>query len=483
MARFAAGVAGDPAPRPLRAGFLGLYGVGSMVEVLINFALNNFLLFYLTIVCGLSGAAAGLAALASLGVDAMIDPLVGSLSDNLHSPLGRRHPFLIGASLPAALALVLLFSIPQSLHGIGLFAYAVALSLALRISLSLFQVPYFALGAELTQNYVERSTIVAFRVAMGVAGTLAATVLSYRLFLAGPGGTTHRAAYQPLAWCFAAIIAASGLIAGFGTLGARPRLHPPPRGGGSSLAAFAAEIREIFRNPSFRILFTGCLVFFVAQGVAVPLTLHANTYFWRLSTEVIGDLTLVYTAGLTAGIFAMAWLSARLEKRTLAIGGLSLIVASQFTPVPLRIAGLLPTAGAVFAVLCVACVFLGVGVTAAVIGFQSMMADAADEHEHLFGSRREGLYFAGINLSAKASSGLGTLIAGVALDVIGFPHNLAARGASIHIAAGAVRELGLIYGPGAALLTFVAVLILTGYGLGKRRHGEILAALAQRRTE
>ena len=74
----------------------------------------------------------------------------------------------------------------------------------------------------------------------------------------------------------------------------------------------------------------------------------------------------------------------------------------------------------------------GIGASAALIGFQSMMADAADEHEILFGARREGLYFAGISLSAKASSGIGALIAGLVLDLIGFPHGLppaAERGA------------------------------------------------------
>ena len=57
-----------------------------------------------------------------------------------------------------------------------------------------------------------------------------------------------------------------------------------------------------------------------------------------------------------------------------------------------------------------------------------MMADAADEHEFLFGTRREGLYYAGLNFSAKAASGLGALVAGLALDLIAFPTNLAAHG-------------------------------------------------------
>ncbi|HEY2482717.1 MAG TPA: MFS transporter, partial [Caulobacteraceae bacterium] len=450
VADTAAGDAHTARSGRLGVGFLGVYASGALVETTITFALTNFLLFYLTIVCGLSGTLAGAVGLISLAVDACIDPLIGSLSDNLRTPLGRRHPFLIGASVPAGLALVLIFSIPSGLSGAGLFAYATVLSLALRFALSAFQVPYYALGAELSEDYVERSTIVAFRVGLAVVGTLVATVLSYRLFLAGPGGTTHREAYIPLAWCLGAIIAIAGLTSGFGTLRARGRLHGPPAASEKPLVRFIAEMKEIFRNRSFRVLFSSLLIFFVAQGVAGPLTLYANTYFWKISTVQIGDLTLIYTGGLAAGIVLAGLLARRLEKRTLVLTGLTSFMLAQLVPAPLRIAGLLPTPAAVMALLTVAVIMLGVGASFALIGFQSMMADAADEHEHLFGARREGLYFAGINFSAKTSSGLGVLIAGVVLDVIGFPHGLAATAHAV-IAHRSIVSLGLIYGPGAGL--------------------------------
>ena len=50
------------------------------------------------------------------------------------------------------------------------------------------------------------------------------------------------------------------------------------------MGRLAAEIVEVFKNPSFRILFFACLILFVALGAAGALTLHANTYFWQLAT-------------------------------------------------------------------------------------------------------------------------------------------------------------------------------------------------------
>lgn len=463
--------------RPLGLATLGIYGSGALVEVMINFALGQFLLFYLTIACGLPGGIAGVVGLLSLTIDAMIDPLVGSLSDNLRGRLGRRHPFMIGAGPPTALIMILLFSAPSGLSTAALFAYGTVLSLALRVGLSCFQVPYYALGAELSDNYAERSTIVGFRVGFGVIGTLLATALSYGLFLAPPGATTHRAAYIPMAASFAAVIAGAGLIAGLGTLGVRQRLHSAAGVPAGGLGRLGGELSEIFRNRSFRVLFSAILLFFVAQGVATPLTLYANTYFWKISTAQIRNLTFIYTGGLAVGIVITGLLSRRLEKRTVAFIGLACFLLSQLLPAPLRIAGLLPTMNAVMLALTVAVILLGIGSSAAIIGYQSMMADAADEHEHLFGARREGLYFAGINFSAKASSGLGVLIAGVALDAIGFPHGAGALAA--HVPPRAVTELALIYGPGAAVVSLVSVTILFAYRINRRAHADIIAALGR----
>src|SRR5277367_6790304 len=90
---------------------LGAYGAGTMVQDIVQYGLNTLLLFYLTIVCGLSGSAAGVALGVALVVDAFVDPLVGSLSDNSRSRHGRRHPWMAVSAIPIVLAFYMLFSI------------------------------------------------------------------------------------------------------------------------------------------------------------------------------------------------------------------------------------------------------------------------------------------------------------------------------------------------------------------------------------
>ncbi|HEY1561668.1 MAG TPA: MFS transporter [Caulobacteraceae bacterium] len=462
-----------------RVGFpiLAAYGAGAGVDTIVNFAVNGFLLFYLTLGCGLPGSLAGLVGLISLSLDALVDPLVGSISDNLHGKLGRRHPFLLLSPVPTGLFLVLLFAIPSGLSGWGLFAFATIVSLVLRVAMSCFQVPFFALGAELSEDYSERSTIVGARVTVGIALTLLIGWLSYGVFLAPKGALTHKAAYFPLMVSFAALIIVGGLLSAFGTLGARDRLHAPPPQKGPRLAALIVEIREVFANPSFRVLFFAILLFFIAQGVAGPLTLYANIYFWKISTHQILILTFLAVAGLALGL-VLTFLARSLEKRTVTLAGVFLFLSAQLIPAPLRAAGLLKTEAQVMAVLSVAVIALGIATTAAIIGYNSMMADAVDEHEHLFGARREGLYFAGINFSVKASSGLGTFIAGIVLDLIGFPH-AASAGSAVYPSAATVLKLGLIYGPGVAVVSAVSVTLLFLYRIDRARHDQILKALGR----
>ena len=467
--------------KKLGLGILTLYGSGAAVENITTFGIAGLLPFYLTIVVGLSGTEAGIATGLTLVVDSIFDPTVGSLSDNSRSRHGRRHPFMLASIIPIVLAFGLLFSVPKGLGDPLRFVYVLAALFSARIAISVFQVPYFALGAELSDDYAERSTIVAWRVVFTVAATILAVFLTWGVFLKG-NGRMVASAYTPLAWCFGAIVVVAGLTSTLGTLGARARLHTAADGAGFSGGQLIREAVEVLGNRSFRSLFFCCLVLFAALGVSGSLTVHSQTFFWRLSSAQIASIGYFAPVGVLVGVFAAALLARILEKRWIAMLGLALIGVAQATPVPLRLAGVIGPALYV-PILVLGTILGGLGGSIATISFQSMMADAADEHEHLFGARREGLYFAGITLSAKASSGLGALIGLVALDVIGFPHGLAATaGRTLAIAPGVVRNLGIVSGPGAALFTATSVIILLGFRLTKGDHARILADLKSRRA-
>ncbi|MDB5978296.1 MAG: transporter [Nevskia sp.] len=474
------------ARRAVRLG-LGLklgYASGALVDGVISNVVNTFLLFYVTTVCGMSAALAGAAAAVGLVVDAISDPVIGSMSDNTHSRWGRRLPFMVVAMPLLLVSFVMIFSLPDWTNQMALFALLSALSIAVRVSLSIFNMPYLAVGAELSDDYAERSRIMTWRWGLGMIGALIAVGLGFAVFFKGPGGLAQRHAYTPFALTLAVIVLAGAVCAMRTVLLTRGRQHLPPAIRSSLAQRLLPELLELFRNRSFRILFTSALLFFIAQGVTLSLGLHANTFFWRLASDQVQLITLAFPVGLIIGAPLSGPIVSRMEKRTAVLIGLCGLILMQAGPASLRLSGLLPLQGQTLALFLASATAIGGALMSmAAIAFTSMMADAADEHEHLFGSRREGLYFAGWAFAGKAATSIGTFLAGMVLQAIAFPVDQTKQnGLNIQLPEGTVDALGFFYGPGAALLSVLGVLILFRYRLDRSTHTAMMTELHQRRA-
>lgn len=466
---------------PLTRRFKAAYGSGAIADGIVAAGFGFFLLFYLTAVCGMSGTMAGTAKLIALLIDAVADPAIGLASDRLRSRFGRRLPFMVCGLLPFACAFGLLFSIPGSLTGATQFLYVTACLVVLRLSLSFFVLPFTAVGAEVTDDYRERASIVAFRLSFQNMGILLGVVLGLGVFMAGPEGLLGRANYVPFAWTCAAAMLLVGAVAIGAVRHAGPRLHGPEEDGRHFLTGFAREMIELCRNRSFLILFGTVLTYFLAYSAHVSLALHASRYFWKLDSTAIQFILLSTTLGPLLGAPISAFALRHIEKRTLALGAFWAIALFLVWPPLLQLYGPFSlTPGVASVLLFINGLLVGTAIMVGGIGFQSMLADTADEHEWLFGVRREGLFFSGLTLAFKAASGLGGLIAGLALDAIRFPTNLAARGPGVVIPADVLEKLALISGPLPAVFAALAPLFLIGYHLTRKRHAQIIADLEQR---
>jgi GPH family glycoside/pentoside/hexuronide:cation symporter len=479
------GDGGARAHARLGLGMLAVYSSGQFVDGMVATGLARFLPIYLTGVLGLSGTLAGLTGLISLTVDAFSDPLIGSLSDNSNSRHGRRHPFMLGGTIPVALGMGLLFSLPTGLPSLPLFIIVTALLVLLRFGHSAFNLPYVALGAELSDDYRERTVIVAARNLMNVVAATACIVLGLSVFLSGPNGQSRHDSYAPMGWTFAALAAAGALVCVLGTGRLRDRLHKAAPAQGSIISRLYRDVVEVFRNKSFRTLFFSCVAIFSGLGAVVFLQPFVVLFFWRLPAGVVPLIYLGPTLGAIPGIAISIVLARFFEKKTITAVGIAAFAALQILPVSLRLLGLFPLEGMPLYVTLVSVeLTVGVALALATVGFQSMMADAADEHEHLFGTRREGLFFAGLNFGLKAAAGVGGLVGGVALDLIHLPASSIAKGAAgARLPTEVTTHLALIYGPGGAAFTVIAGLIFVTYRLDSKRHREILLELKTRRSE
>jgi len=129
---------------------------------------------------GLEIGAIGLVFFLARGWDAIIDPLVGNLSDRTRTRWGRRKPWM---ALGTPLLVLALWAFCQPPEGVGL-AYLAVTACLFYVAMTAVDIPYMSWGPELTRDYAKRTTIIGFREAGGMLGTVLATALPL-FFLAG----------------------------------------------------------------------------------------------------------------------------------------------------------------------------------------------------------------------------------------------------------------------------------------------------------
>lgn len=438
----------------------------------------GFIFFYYSAVLGLSGALVGAALAISLAFDAVVDPVVGSWSDNLKSRFGRRLPLMVLAAPLITVFIGLLFSPPAGLGQLALFGWLAAMSVAARSAISLFNVPYIALGAEMAADYGERTSVVMYRAFAGIVSAVIITAVGYSVFFAH-GGLQQPQGYPGFGWSVAAFLLACMTLCCLGVRRYAAGLPQPDQVQGAMWERLPGEVVEIFGNRSFRLLFVSAVVLFTAVGLNASLNNHAFVFVWRMKSELLQFIGYAYLVGILLGITAAPMLQKIMEKKNVVVLGFILLIANWLVLQGLMLAGVyLPLGDAALPPMQLNSFIAGIGTGFVLVAYPSMMADAADEHEHLFGRRREGLYFAGLGFAGKAATGLGVMVAGVALDLIHFPKDIG-RAVGAVLPHDMQAHLVMIWGPTAAVIAIASLLIFSSYNITRARHAQIAAALGR----
>ena len=453
------------------------YGLGALGEGIFSRGYEYFAFLYFVQILGMDAWLGGIAMLISTLLDALSDPVVGSLSDRFRSKYGRRHPFMYASALPLAVTWYLLLSPPGGLGSFDLFLWFTTFSILLRLSLTLYHVPHLALGAELTSDYLERTGVVTWRILLGLIGSFGLTALFTALFFreteAFPGnGLLNPAGYPQVALWGALLMLVS---IGYSAWGTRDRIpFLPSASPGTqpfSVAQMVSELGVGWRNPSFRALFLGTVLFVVAFSINEIFNQFLRIYFWGLTSGQIALLILPFGIGFLIALPLARILHVRFDKKPTAICT-SLVPASlSGALIVLQILGALPESRAViFNLLLAAALVSGVCGAVALISSQSMMADVAQEIGHV--SRRDltGVLFAGVSFSQKVSSGIAHFLATVALQLVAIP----AKAAPGSLTPDQIQWLGAA-GLVATFFSIGAAFCFLGYRIDRARHSELTA--------
>jgi Na+/melibiose symporter-like transporter len=444
---------------------------------------HYFVLIYYSQVLGLDPGLAGLAVGIGLVFDAITDPLIGYLSDSTRSRWGRRHPWLGASVLPLGASFYFLWNPPGFVAGDTLlFAWLVVCNVSMRTALTMFLVPAYAIVAELTSDYDERTRLLTvFHVFYAVFGN-GMSVLMYAVFLVPTEGISdgvmNPEGYQNGGLFGSVIIVVSVLVFTIGLRRFIPRLRQYQVDKSPSLSQFFRQVADVFRSASARVVLVGGVLYYAGTGTYVVLWVYIYSYFWEFTSE---QVSLIVIPMALAALFlpsAMArWATGR-EKKTVAIAGLLGAMAINVIPISLRLAGLFPANGseALFWIMLVAGFFETILFLVFDICWRSMIADLTERTELETGRRNEGVISSAITFTTKCADALGTLIAGILLSLIVFPTETAVGDVPPDV----IAKLGLIYGPAVFLIWMGAILSISRYRISRSRHQEMLDQLAGR---
>jgi Na+/melibiose symporter-like transporter len=426
------------------------FGVGATGEGATNWIFAGLTFFFYNQVLGLSGSLTGLAVLIAIIFDAVSDPIMGSISDRFISKLGRRHPFMFAAPFPTVIAIYLMFFPPDGLSEYGLFGWLIFSTILLRLSITLFAVPHLALGAELSDDYFERSRVMSYNNLFGYMGVIIMHIFVWFLifpYFAGEKiGQLYQESYTPIAIFSMVLISLCILSSAYFTKDRIPYLNQPSRSESHiKITDLFKDIYGAISNKNYARLLVGMFFLSMLIGTHETLGIYMGTFFWELSPIQIGWLIINNIIGYAFGFILTAKLHQRFDKPIVIVATVLGLTIFWSASANIALLGFAPERGSWELVLMIICLGSFASACGSIlhISVMSALADIADEHELNTGIRQEGVFYAARAFFSKTSNGIGHVIAGVALDFIAFPEN-AVPG---EIPEDTIFNLGLVDGP------------------------------------
>ena len=455
------------------------YGSGNFSTGISNQVIGTYLVFYCTVILNIPGSLVGLAVSLSIIWDAITDPIMGYFSDMTKSKLfGRRHQYILIGGIGLGISNYLLWNIHSDLSDYLKFAIIFFLIIVIKTFSTIYVTPYTALGAELSNDYNERTSIQGIKTIFFLLGLAFVSVFGMFVFFRPtpefPSGQLNPSSYSSMGIFSSILIIVFALLCFYTTKKYIPILNEHAEKGVSTanLKTLLGAFKEIFLNKSFRNVAFAYMFTNIATALVANTGLHVFTYTFSLSSQqialIVGIQFLVSI--LSQPIWSLA--SKRLDKKPSMVLGIIICIFSSLLFLILvfmkdSISGnslyFMP-----FAILA------GFGTGGLFTLPLSMIADVIDLDELNTGKRAEGSYYGCLTLFYKLSQSITLLLIGFILDLVKFDAGLPLQAEST------VIILGLMLSIGSGLSFIAALLSLKGYSLNRSKVEDIQKKIAEK---
>lgn len=136
------------------------FGSGHLANQLFPAALGVFMVV-LVLALKMDPFLAGLLAAIPRLFDALTDPIMGYISDNTRSRWGRRKPYILLGSVITGISFMIMWQLYPDNSQAYNFIFFLSLSLVFYMGYTIFATPLIGLGYEMSQDYNERTRLMA----------------------------------------------------------------------------------------------------------------------------------------------------------------------------------------------------------------------------------------------------------------------------------------------------------------------------------
>ena len=441
------------------------YGIGALSYAVPFQVLSGFFLFYATEVLGISGTLAGTVMSVSIFWDAFTDPVMGYVSDKTNPKVwfGRRLFYVMIGAFGLAASNMFLWSIDVNLSILEKSVLLIVFLLFVKTFSTIYTTPYLALGAELSDDYDERTTIQSFRTAFYFSGFLFPTVVGIGIFFRATDsfevGQLNPQAYVSLALTTSLIILASAALCIVFT---RKKSLYPGTANNKRVSIFGMfrETAIAFKCGDFRNIALSLLFVNLAMSIVSAVGLHTFTYTFGFNNKeiavVFGSLFLMALAGQPLWVK----IAKKFDKKKALIYCLILNVAISLIFIICVLFN--SWVGEHYLSILPLALLMGFSVGGSIALPYAMISDTVDKDAYYTGVRKEGVFYGCATFLYKLSQSLAVLFVGVLLDIIGFNSEFV-QSNSVYIKLGMILPVGF-------LICFLCALFFTNkYTLNKEK--------------
>ncbi len=419
-----------------------------------------FLLFYSTQVLGIAPWLAGGILLVPRLWDAFSDPFMGVISDHTRTTMGRRRPYLLAGAILLGVSVMGLFYAPADASDMRKAVHVLIFYFASSTAITIFDVPYSSMAAEMTDDYRERTLLTGYKMMAARIGILMVLFGAPAIF----GATDNLIdGFRLVGIVFGAFILLTG-VASFIFTRRAPSIEAPLK-----KISIRDELTAIRNNRPFRALW----IVFLFQNIAIGASVTTLLYFLTIVIELEAGLISIYMVigAVTAALATPLWVASarRISKRT---GYFIAIAIGIATPLPI----LFIQADGYYWLIPVL-LLAGIGEAANQLFPNAMVPDTVEVEELRTGVRREGAIFGAWAFCRKLGMTIGAFLVSLLLTVSGLVQGAPAA----QQPDSAILGVRLIYVFVPITLYLLAMYFLSRYRLSEADFNAVKAEIAETR--